>query len=95
MAVPAGPGLLELLLALLRRAVIPVARVDVVVDDLVVERLHRREELPPGVEIRGTHVGRLDAYQVDEGLLDLLHLGADLGGAHAAHSAVGPGWVGC
>ena len=89
-AVAAGAGLLERLLALLGGLVVPVARVDVVGDDLVVHRLHGRQEGAARLEVRRAHVERLLANQVDEGVLNLGHLAADLRLAHAAHVAMGP-----
>lgn len=89
-AVAGGAGLLELLLALLRRLVVPVARVDVVRDHRVVHLLHHAEELPARLQVRRPHVLRLLAHQVHERLLHLLHLALDLRRAHAAHVRVRP-----
>lgn len=70
--------------------VVPVARVDVVVDDGVVHLTHDGEELAARLEVGGAHVGGLAAEDVDHGLLDLLHLALDRGRAHRAHVRVCP-----
>jgi hypothetical protein len=73
-----------------RRLIIPIARVDVVVDDGVVHLAHDGEELAARLKVGGAHVGRLAAEDVDHGLLDLLHLALDRGRAHRAHVRVRP-----
>lgn len=85
-------GALEELLARRRRVAVPVARVDVVGDDLVPERRQRREHVAARREVRRAHVGRLDAEDVDGGLLELLHLLGELVGAQGAEVLrMGPG----
>lgn len=68
----------ELGLALRRRLPVPVTRVNVVGNDLVSQRLHRREHGSAGGEVRGAHVGGLLADDVNHRLLELLHLGREL-----------------
>lgn len=74
-AVAARACLLELLLALLRRLAVPVFGVDIVGDDAVAELLHGREDRAARLEVRGTHIGRLDTDDVDERGFQLGHLG--------------------
>lgn len=72
--VSTSTSLLELLQTLLGRLAIPVARVDVVGDDLVSQLLHGGQDIAAGSEVGRSHVGGLLADDVDEGLLHLLHL---------------------
>lgn len=90
MSVSGCAGLLELLFALLRRLVVPVTSVHIVGDDGVVHLLHDGQELATGLKIRWAHVLWLLAEDVDEGLLDFLHLALDLSGTHAPHMRVRP-----
>lgn len=90
-AVSTGAGLRELLLRLGGRLVVPVARVDVVRDHLVVHRLEHGQDLAARLEVRGAHVERLLADQVGESVFELGHFGGDLGGGVAGHVGVGPG----
>lgn len=91
MSIAACTGLLELLLALLGRLIVPVARVNVVGDDAVAQVLHGGQDVAAGGEVRGTQVGGLLADDVAEGLLEAGHLLGELGGGHGAEVlGVGP-----
>lgn len=94
-AVSAGTSLLELLLALLSSLSVPVARVNIIGDDLVSELLHGGQDVSAGGEVRRTHVGGLLADDVDHGLLQKLHLLLQLVGAETAEvGGMGPGVTG-
>ena len=89
-AVAAGAGLLELLLALLRGLAVPVARIDVVGDDAVAHGAHDVQHVAARAQVGRAHIGRLLAEDVDEGLLDLLHLRLDLRGPEVGQVGVRP-----
>jgi hypothetical protein len=91
MSVAAGPRSLELGLALRRRLAVPVLGVDVVGDDAVPEGLHRREHAAGCLEVGRAHVGGFHADDVDEGGLELRHLGGEGGGGERADVRVRPG----
>lgn len=86
MAVSAGSRLLERLFALVRRPTIPVLRVDIVCYRGVSERGKSGKDLATGVKVGGSHVGRLDADEVGEGLVEALHLLGDLIGTPLTHA---------
>lgn len=90
--VAARARLRELLLAGRGRCAVPVARVDVVGDDLVVERAQRGQHVAARGEVRRADVRGADADEVDEGLFELLDFGRELGGAEGAEvGGVRPG----
>ena len=74
MSIPSRTRLLELLLALLRRLAVPVLGVDGVGNHTVAQVAHRGQHVSARGEVRGPHVGWLDADDVDEGLLEARHL---------------------
>lgn len=90
-AVPRSPGLLNGLLALRGRSVVPVLRVDVPGDDVVAQLRERGLGAPAHVAIGRTHVVWLDAQYVRERVVDLRHLGFDLVGLHVCEVIVRPG----
>lgn len=89
-AVAPGAGLDEGLLALLGRLVVPVARVDVVGDDLVAHLSEHGQDLAARLEVGWAHIRRLLADQVNEGVLEPGHLLLDLRRAIAGPVGVGP-----
>jgi hypothetical protein len=94
-AVTTGTSLLELLLALLSSLSVPIARVNVVGDDLVSELLHGGQHVSASGEIRRSHVGRLLADDIDHGLSEELHFLLQLVGAKTAEvRRVSPGVTG-
>lgn len=93
--VSTSTSLLELLQTLLGRLAIPVARVNIISDDLVSELLHGGQDIAAGSEVWRSHVGGLLADDVDEGLLHLLHLLLQPVGAETAEVlGVSPGVTG-
>lgn len=78
MPVTTCTGLSKLLLALLWRLIVPVARVDVVGDDAVAELLHSWEDVAACGKVGRTHVCWLDADDVDESLFETRHLGCEV-----------------
>lgn len=73
-AVSACAGLLELLLALLRRLAVPVFAVHVRRDDAVAQVAHRRQHVAARGQVRRAHVRGLHPNDVDESLLEPRHL---------------------
>lgn len=95
MSIAACTGLLELLLTLLGGLAVPIARVNVVSDDLVSERLHSGQHVSTRGKVWRTHVRGLLADDVHHGLLEALHLLREVIGAQTAKvRGVSPGVAG-
>lgn len=84
MAVSAGTGLLELLLALLRCLAVPVLGIDIRGDDTVSQGAHRWEYVSAGGEVGRAHVSWLHTNDVDERLFKTRHLGCEVVGGERA-----------
>lgn len=82
----------ELLFTSRNRKTVPVLRVYTVRDHSIAEVSHGSEHVSAGLEVRRTHVSRLDPDDVDQRSLKLLHLGGELGDTHAVECLrVSPG----
>jgi hypothetical protein len=84
MAITSRTRLLKLLLTLLRRLAVPVLAIHIRRDDAVAQVAHRGQHVAARCKVRRTHVGWLDADDVDEGLLEARHLTRQVGRGEGA-----------